>query len=187
MTSMYGKLIELAKARDNSQWEIGDEILRLCPTGIRGNQDGSLSLLQEISEELAENGLDYTVDYIRALRRISEVFPNGERSPFVLWSIHQIAGSPKKLAGILRKAGKRNLTAALARELKKQLNEDTSKLIEKASLLKDLVSIQGPDIEFENDTERDMLKTTLIPLIAQLQAILNRIEDRTSHLRVIGD
>jgi hypothetical protein len=117
----FPRIVAAWKRRDQSQWEIGDEIITVA--GRPDTPGVHNDTLVRIKAEIETNGFDCPIGALRDYRGIAAAFAAGDRSPAASWTAHYIAGNPDTLVRITAAAGNRPLTAALTRQLKKQIAE----------------------------------------------------------------
>jgi flagellar biosynthesis GTPase FlhF len=100
MELKFPKTIKAAQAAEQSQWAIGDALLKEAEdrqTGERG--------LNAVSRELEANGIEFSMPYLRNLRDTAKAFP-ADRRHNLPWAVHQDAGNPDVLDTIVRGAKK---------------------------------------------------------------------------------
>jgi hypothetical protein len=125
----FPKTIGLIKARENSQWAIGDALIEECgESSTQGTiNDGSRELIAVLAKELEELGLEgYTIGHLASLRNISSKFPANSRESALPWTFHRDAGSPEMLRKILErvtKQGKR-ITRIYITETRKAIEKE---------------------------------------------------------------
>lgn len=105
MTKFANTLAVVAR-RDKSQWELGDALIEDIgePLLENGKNDGSYAMVREASAILAEEGYDYTVDYLQKLRVVAHNFKGGKRLRATTWAVHMLAGTPEMLDVIVSSA-----------------------------------------------------------------------------------
>ena len=86
-------------------WALGDALVVECRApGEDGIRTGSDERIRQAAKVLKTNGVDYSFEHLRELRRVAAAFSAGERSPALAWSIHNAAGTPENLKKVLRYA-----------------------------------------------------------------------------------
>lgn len=103
MKTEFPKSLEAAKASNNSQWPLGDALIEECSTpGPNGVRDESREKLVRCAKELENNGIDFTAEYIRQIRRTAANFTPGTRIPGVPFTVHRYMGNPERLQAFLK-------------------------------------------------------------------------------------
>jgi flagellar biosynthesis GTPase FlhF len=103
-----------AEAERRSQWAIGDALIKEIGPPVNGAHDKRLS---QCAKELAAEGYNYTVGYLRALRNVAFSFVSTLRRADVIWGVHRIAGTPERLEALIKTARGKRLTDVYARKL----------------------------------------------------------------------
>lgn len=68
----------------NVRWLWGDLALEVAPMSTRGHDSGAYGRLQEFADQL-----DVSFESLRQYRSVADSWPNGVRSPFQPWIVHQ--------------------------------------------------------------------------------------------------
>jgi hypothetical protein len=107
----HGEIVEAIKRHELGQKEIAYLIVeRLGPPSHDTTNDGSIATLAAISAELAEDGIDYSVDLLRKLRKFGAVFPRDVEAKELPWTLQLAAGSPERLQEVLAFIGNKKPT-----------------------------------------------------------------------------
>jgi hypothetical protein len=132
--SLFPKTIAAARERQHAEtlhsWALGDALIEECgPPGEHGVRNGSRNKLRQALGELKKRGIDCTLDHLKSLRQVAANFPEGDRSPSLSITVHQIAGDRKTLDQIEKMAEKKNkkiITVSFAKETVKRLQRQKS-------------------------------------------------------------
>jgi flagellar biosynthesis GTPase FlhF len=98
----YPLTLAAAKKGESSLWEIGDALVVECPL------DSEHGKINEAARELQSNGCDYHERTLSNIRATASAFPKSRRRDFS-FSVHDEAGSPEMLDGVVKGAPKGTL------------------------------------------------------------------------------
>jgi hypothetical protein len=99
------------KRGETSLWDIGDALIKECgPPGEQGAKNGSYDRVGAAQGYLAQQGYELSVSYLRMLRKTAFDFPKGRRQPLHSFSVHTAAGTPERLAALIKAAKGRPLS-----------------------------------------------------------------------------
>src|SRR5882724_3451261 len=145
--SDFPKTIGLIKARENSQWAIGDALIEECgESSTQGGKDGSRELIAKVASEVAELGFEgYSLEYMARLRTVSGQFSKESRDSLLPWSFHRNAGSPEMLNKIKARALKDK------KKITRDYITDTRKAIETEERIAALAKINEVQLQEEMD------------------------------------
>lgn len=129
----FPKIVALIQRRDRSQWEIGEELLRICGAPpIGSKKDGGYAQLDAVANEIETLKIEgYTVSYLAKMRIVSHNFPSEQRAAGISWNVHYSAGTPDMLNAIIEAAGKKPVTTLMARKLRNVINDQQQRRQEK--------------------------------------------------------
>jgi hypothetical protein len=73
--AQFDEILKAARDIQVSQFILGDALKKACPISRNGVNNESGDKLLEVREKLAEEGIDYDIEMLRKLRRVSDCFP----------------------------------------------------------------------------------------------------------------
>jgi len=95
----YPLTLAAAKKNESSLWDIGDALVKECPSD--GNRD-----LKEVAEYLQTNGCEYTDNTLWRLRKAAASFPAKFRRRNLAFEVHSEAETPAMLDAVIKGAPK---------------------------------------------------------------------------------
>ena len=122
------------KAMTRTQWEIGDELLRVI--GAPARDAGSSARFEQCSEDLLEHGLEYEPATLRTLRDVAFNFPVNRRYPALSFGVHADADTPDTLDAIVEGAPKnqpvvqayvRSVMRAMALDRQREIDAESAR------------------------------------------------------------
>jgi hypothetical protein len=98
----FPKTLAACQSAENSQWAIGDALLKdKIDEGFNGSRG-----LKAVSKELAEYGIEYAPNTLSELRETARLFPPARRHAKVSFAAHRKAWNPDILDTIVKAAKK---------------------------------------------------------------------------------
>lgn len=132
-TDRYDGVVQAAMEGEGALWHIGDEIVKILgPRESRvrrhGTNDGSYKILEEISVELAANGMEqYKAKTLAEIQSTASLFPKSERKSKISFHAHSRAGTPEILTQAISYAayiGEKKISARVINDYKKKVEKD---------------------------------------------------------------
>jgi hypothetical protein len=125
----HPEALAIAKRGNSVNWDMGDYLLKVAgkPSDSKAN-NGSYKTIEEVSEELTENGYpQFSVRYMALLRQVAYDFAARYRVSSVSWTTHRAAGTPEVLIAVMDAAkakGRKGVSKRFVMDVINGMNAD---------------------------------------------------------------
>lgn len=167
---VFPELVRVAKTQEFNQWLVADAVLKETTENNTGTKG-----LMAAQEELKENGVEYTIAYLRLLRQAAEMFSHNRRHKGLPLRVHFAAGHPDALDVIVAAAEKAGRAVSQAfvedvlREIRAEAREKAAE--ERRRLHKMEAKAAEEELKAQTPEEREKAKAKRKKARARRQAV----------------
>lgn len=102
-TPTFDKTLSALKQRNRNEWDIADALLAEVTPSKRGIRTGQKGTWEDLSDALAENGIDYSVSTLRQYRDTAAAWAPDDRIDGVSFTAHRYAKKASDPAAVIER------------------------------------------------------------------------------------